>query len=379
MKNKYNIICYIMAIIIAIIGVGPAGGVVFANTNVVVRLTDFKINTENGQVSEGDVFDAEVRAVFNSPISEEEYREVYNREIRVSGDVRVDSGYVVKTGITNSENLYTGIDIKIEGIECAKTGGTIEITFGDAETTFTMERPAINASEGLMFINPETINLVANERQQISLQVKNIASTQTKKGNVTLKIVDKEAAKHIKLKRTEFEVPSIMPNSTKELTTTVDISSSIARGSYDLSVAVDGKEHIVKLKVDSNFMPPSLTIDARNTSGLTADKTEKITLSIKNVGHVAAKNVKLTMDGAGEVIITEGSNVRYIENINSNAQSNVDIKLKIVDKKATSVPLTMTLTYLDDMGKELTETQVIYLSTNGVTESVVAADMSVIN
>ena len=223
---------------------------------------------------------------------------------------------------------------------------------------------AISAGEGLT-LSQSVINVVAGEMQQITLTVKNDSKAYVESGKMKLKMKDTTSAKGIALKKKEISLSSMNKGEQKDYYVTLDVDKDVTRGIHDMVVEIEGKEHIVKLKVDSNFMPPALEVNVTNTTAFETNVAKAIQVNIKNVGHVAAKNVKLEIVPNEKVFVADGSNVRYVENIESGKVQTVPVSLIVNDTSTYNLPVEMKLSYIDDLGETQTSSQFIYLSTKG--------------
>ncbi|MBS5798954.1 MAG: hypothetical protein KID02_04215, partial [Clostridiales bacterium] len=208
-------------------------------------------------------------------------------------------------------------------------------------------------------------NVVAGEMQQITLTVKNDSKAYVESGKMKLKMKDTTSAKGIALKKKEISLSSMNKGEQKDYYVTLDVDKDVTRGIHDMVVEIEGKEHIVKLKVDSNFMPPALEVNVTNTTAFETNVAKAIQVNIKNVGHVAAKNVKLEIVPNEKVFVADGSNVRYVENIESGKVQTVPVSLIVNDTSTYNLPVEMKLSYIDDLGETQTSSQFIYLSTKG--------------
>ena len=185
--------------------------------------------------------------------------------------------YNGKSKIVEVEIEYTTADGKTEVV---KTGVVLENAEAD-----------LKASEGFT-LSSNMINVVAGQNQQITLTVKNDTKSYVEAGSMELKIKDPKSAKGITLKKKKIDLTTMSPDSQKDYYLTIDIDEKVTRGIHDMEVTIGGTVHTVKLKVDSNFMPPSLEVAVENGTGCEANVAKVVHVTVKNVGHVEAKKVK---------------------------------------------------------------------------------------
>lgn len=368
MKGKSKFASLLMAGIIASSCVYPIGGNVWATeanpgdqeTGPFLTVT---ANEVTKTLEKGDKFNLFITA--KSGNTDKELRE-FIQYIELSGSTSqsVDKNTVQINGdgtIIIMDLVYNGNgkSVKVEiGYEGMKNGpATVEIPLTNASS-------AISGADGLTLAQ-STINVVAGESQQIILTVKNDSKSNVKESKMKLKIKDSTSAKGITLKKKEMTLSAMDKGATKDYYITVDINKDVTRGIHEMIVDIDGKEHTVKLKVDSNFMPPSLEVSVSNTSAFEQNVAKSIQVAIKNVGHVAAKNVKVEIVPNEKVFVADGSNVKYVENIDSGKTQTIPVSLIVGDTTSFNLPVEMKLSYIDDLGETQTSSQVVYLSTKG--------------
>lgn len=376
MKGKNKLASLVMAGIVAWTCVPPAGGMLFAAQ--INKTSDIKFSASEVHIldmeafKDGKKFSVEIIADADTQFTDSsEISKIGN--INISGDVNASNINITKIEPIALENnsTYYGAKIEVAGLIYNGSGDKIGVsiecngTFGEKKT-FTLDVPKVSASEALEFTNPGTINVVAGETQQVSLTVKNKGKIKSEKDTMTLSIKDeKSTAKGIKIKKSKFDIPQMNPGETKQYGVTLEIGEDVTRGIHEMEVKIGSAVHTVKLKVDSNFMPPALEVSVSNTSAFEENVAKPIQVAIKNVGHVAAKNVKLEIVPNEKVFIADGSNVKYIENIDSNKTQTVPVSLIVGDTSSFNLPVEMKLSYIDDLGETQTSSQVVYLSTKG--------------
>ncbi|MEG0502655.1 MAG: hypothetical protein RR525_10580, partial [Cellulosilyticaceae bacterium] len=221
--------------------------------------------------------------------------------------------------------------------------------------------------EALKIANDTTINVVAGETQQISFKLQNASENHSEKGEMKLSVKDKNSTtNNIELKKTRIDIPELSPKEIKEFNFTLVVGKDVTRGIHEIEVDIDGTKQTIKLKVDSNFMPPSLEVSVSGTDGFKANVAKDVTVNLKNVGNVAARNVKVEVVSDAKVYVMDGSNVRYVESIEPQGKQSVKMKLQISDTTATTVPVQLKFSYTDDLGEKKEDSQFIYLTTTNV-------------
>lgn len=370
MREKHKVLNLLMALVFAITCVMPTGGMIFADEIQIPPMSLKSAPDITTTLSKGDTFSATM--VFNlSGIEGKELSEHINY-VEVTGSASKSSLPVqINEGLSENEGIIILHDLKYNG-----KGNVVNIEIGYKEGTNTSYQPinvsinltntetVLDAASGLT-LSTNTINVVAGETQQIAIVVKNDTKYRVEAGKMELAVKDKTSAKSITLKKKTFEIPELNKGEKKEFYVSVAIDEDIARGIHELQATINGTPHTIKLKVDSNFMPPSLEVSVKNTTAFEENVAKSIDVSIKNVGHVAAKNVKLEIVPNEKVFVAGGSNVKYIENIDSNKTQTIPVSLIVNDTSTYNLPVEMKLSYIDDLGETQTSSQFIYLSTKG--------------
>nr|WP_307990460.1 CARDB domain-containing protein [uncultured Niameybacter sp.] len=267
-----------------------------------------------------------------------------------------ENSIIIMDLVYNGEKDFVEVKVDYQGSP-NNTPATTQITLSNAS-------PQLSASEGIT-VSQNIINVVAGENQQITLTVNNNSGKYVKEGKMKLKMKESTTSKGINIKKKDITLSSMSKGEKKDYYVTLDIDKDVTRGLHEMLVDIEGTVHTVKLKVDSNFMPPALEVSVSNTSAFEENVAKPIQVAIKNVGHVAAKNVKLEIVPNEKVFIADGSNVKYIENIDSNKAQTIPVSLIVGDTSSFNLPVEMKLSYIDDLGETKTSSQVVYLSTKG--------------
>ncbi|MEG1829962.1 MAG: hypothetical protein RR309_11190, partial [Cellulosilyticaceae bacterium] len=281
----------------------------------------------------------------------------------------VASGVNAKSTI--SSNRY-GATITMTNVEYNGSGNELNIEVHyEEEVRYATEKLNVEstatAAQALKIDNDTTINVVAGETQQISFKLKNTLQNRSEKGEMKLSVKDKNSTtNNIELKKTRIDIPELSPNEIKEFNVTLVVGKDVTRGIHEIEVDIDGTKQTIKLKVDSNFMPPSLEVSVSGTDGFKANVAKDVTVNLKNVGNVAARNVKVEVVSDAKVYVMDGSNVRYVESIEPQGKQSVKMKLQISDTTATTVPVQLKFSYTDDLGEKKEDSQFIYLTTTNV-------------
>ena len=367
MKGKNRVMGLLMAGIIAASCTYPTGGLLFAQEQGNTAAISISGKPVTKELEKGDKFNLFIDVYTESSVDKLRESMQYieldgstSNSVDVKGVQIIDNQDIGAKTIVVMDLVYNGsgntVDIEIG----FKDGGNVV----KGSNTLENATAAISAGEGLT-LSQSVINVVAGEMQQITLTVKNDSKAYVESGKMKLKMKDTTSAKGIALKKKEISLLAMNKGEQKDYYVTLDVDKDVTRGIHDMAVEIEGKEHIVKLKVDSNFMPPALEVNVTNTTAFETNVAKAIQVNIKNVGHVAAKNVKLEIVPNEKVFVADGSNVRYVENIESGKVQTVPVSLIVNDTSTYNLPVEMKLSYIDDLGETQTSSQFIYLSTKG--------------
>ncbi|MEG0906936.1 MAG: hypothetical protein RSF87_11990, partial [Cellulosilyticaceae bacterium] len=305
------------------------------------------VTSADFQNKEADVLKRDIKVYFSGAVSQDkEITELALNDKRAS---------IVIEGLT-----YSGNGNKLE----------VEVWYGDDSISDIKElqvESTTTAAEALKIANDTTINVVAGETQQISFKLQNASENHSEKGEMKLSVKDKNSTtNNIELKKTRIDIPELSPKEIKEFNFTLVVGKDVTRGIHEIEVDIDGTKQTIKLKVDSNFMPPSLEVSVSGTDGFKANVAKDVTVNLKNVGNVAARNVKVEVVSDAKVYVMDGSNVRYVESIEPQGKQSAKMKLQISDTTATTVPVQLKFSYTDDLGEKKEDSQFIYLTTTNV-------------
>ncbi|MGL5676395.1 MAG: COG1361 S-layer family protein [Cellulosilyticaceae bacterium] len=367
MKKQNKLTALVLAGMLAAGTVYPMGGTVFAEA---VKSKAEGTGTA-GLVIEGNAVDKEL-----------EQGDHFNIYLKVDASLVDKITYIGLTGSVNENFSPSEVQINGDGsifilnLEYNGNGNSVAIEMdyegmtNPATITIALPnaKPKVAAGEGIQ-VTQNAINVVTGERQQVAFSLMNNGKATTQQGKMTFELEDKKASQGIVIKTKEVSIPELGKGESKDFTFVADIDEKVTRGIHKIKVKIadkDGKnavEKTLQLKVDSDFMPPSLELSVNNTTGFQAGKPQNIQVNVKNVGHVAAKNVKVELVPNEKIIVTDGSNVRYINNVGSGKTEKLSVGLQVVDNSASMIPQQIKLSYSDDLGKTQEETQTIYINT----------------
>lgn len=319
----------------------------------------------DGVLEKGDYFSAQL--IFD--IGANEFTDDTVQQVGIKGAASDDDAEVTTTILSSGQG-----EIKINKLKYNGSGKDVTIAIRhssseeiiDCSISLEKVEEFVTAGTAVKLSNTNTVNVKAGETQQIQLTLVNNAQLKSKPGEMKLSVKEKNTtSKNIKLSKTKYEIPELSPGQSKDYNITLSVDKEVTRGIHELEVDIDGVRYPLQLKVDSEFMPPSLEVNITGTENFKVNTPKDITIDLKNIGHIEAKNVKVEVVPNEKIYVLGGSNVKYIENIPTGKTQSVQLKLQINDPSATTVPLQLKFSYTDDLGEKKEDNQYIYLGTEG--------------
>ncbi|ONI43368.1 hypothetical protein AN640_06390 [Candidatus Epulonipiscium fishelsonii] len=213
-----------------------------------------------------------------------------------------------------------------------------------------------------------TIAVLNGERQQIGFTLKN-GDEYTNRSEMILTLADEDESSGINIITDKINVPKMVPYEQKEFLATIEVGKDVLQGKHKINLKLNGGVHEIWLKVDSDYIPPTLEITSENTEGFIKDQPKEIKINLKNVGEVAAENLKLELTQNDKIFVLDGSNVRYVESIAPGGVVTIPIKMQVIPHDLSeedgieTIPLQLKSTFIDDLNKTYEDNQYIYLST----------------
>lgn len=174
-------------------------------------------------------------------------------------------------------------------------------------------------------------------------------------------------------------ISSLNPNQVKQIPFKVTASPTAEAKIYEFDVQIDyinfngtaySTVEKAYVKVENKNVEPILGIVEYSTGQkyLTADAPDALTMKITNSGTLTAKDVKVTASGFSNegVVLYQEVDTKALERID--AKETALVYFNIIagrDAKEGTFPLTVDVTYNDDMGKAYKKTFVCYVSLVG--------------
>lgn len=361
MKKNNKIMSLLLALAMIVSYILPVGGnLVYASESFYIQ----GVSATGGTLSDGDSFSISFDMIFNQPVED---GQTAQDDTSVQINAYAPQGPSVQKQIITEGDKIIGLWVTIGNLKYNGKGDSADITATYKGTSKSINVPlsvreTIDATEALAIVEGTTINVKAGETQKVTLKIKNTTSGKTKESSMVITPPTGEGADGFEIDPKTIKIPAMNPGETKSISFDVSVNKTVAQGLYDLNVRIGTKDNKVQLKVESSFRPPTLELSVSSKS-VSSNSTEEITINVKNLGDIAAKNVELTIAQNEKIAIVGGSNIKYIQSVAPNATGSVTIQGKIIDKSASSIPLSIAIKYIDETGKEGTSNQYVYLTT----------------
>lgn len=272
----------------------------------------------------------------------------------------IAAGCIVTVNYSNLLYTGTGTDGKI----------SIELDGANASKSFTLTTVSTSNIEGALLLDSSaTSNLSgsmeAGESKNFSLQIKNVTSETIKNG--VAKAYFNETTTGLSVTAGQYtNLPSINSGRTTTLSFTISASATVKSGTYPLTIELNNMKQTFNLSISSSVTPPTIEISTNANQTFTAGEINNLTLYVKNSGGKAAKNLKIEVTNEADLAVVGSSNVKYIEALEKGATTSYTTKLQLDSNLSSNLTLLkLKLSYTDPSGESYTDTQSIYLNTNG--------------
>jgi len=221
--------------------------------------------------------------------------------------------------------------------------------------------------------------IAAGSSYKLNYTLKNSSYYQAKNIDISLTMADEEKAplvfNNFILKQS---LASINANSTQDITFDIAILKTSPEGVFALKLNYEfdnaygnhfSSSDTVYIRIENNNVIPKLTVgdvsirEAGDTAG-----SVFLDLTVKNLGTLAAENVKVTLGGlkSGGFTTYNSTDVKHIDKIGGNGSQTVSYQLMMpTSGAAASNELYVKLEYKDSAGTAYTEQNQIFIPAGG--------------
>lgn len=217
--------------------------------------------------------------------------------------------------------------------------------------------------------------IAAGSSYKLKYTVKNTSGHQAKNVDISLKMVDETKAPLV------FDnfvlnqaVDSINANSSKDITFDINILKTSPEGIFALKLDYEfdnafghhfSTSETVYIRVQNNNVAPKLTVESVSLKQSEASSDAvMLDLKIKNLGTLAAEDVKVTLGGlkSGGFTTFNSTDVKFAGDISGNGSKTVSYQLLMpASGAAGSNELSAKIEYEDAAGTKYTETNQIFV------------------
>lgn len=225
-----------------------------------------------------------------------------------------------------------------------------------------------------------TSTVLAGNAATLNYAVKNNSDNPARDINMTLELEDREKAPYI-LEQLDLRqtIDELKENETKTMPFKIRVLKTAPEGIYAIKVSYKftnlfgdpfNTTETVYLKVQNDNILPRLTVDSITMAPAgDAAGTAALTVNIKNIGNLPAKDIKVTLKGlkSGGLTTYNSTDVKYVAKISGNAGSSVTYQLLVPDSGASaSNELSVKMDYRDEMGSSYSEENQIFVPVSDV-------------
>lgn len=148
------------------------------------------------------------------------------------------------------------------------------------------------------------------------------------------------------------------------------------------TVLYDDVNNVMKLRVRSNQMEPTLNVVdyQMGTPKITAGEKQTLSLTIQNMGTLVASDVRIKLSGFDKdhIRLSNDGDTKQLYSLSGKEKTVVDFNIAASDNaKTESDELTAEISYVDDLGKEYKQTSKVFVQVDG--NDVSNVDLSVEN
>lgn len=218
--------------------------------------------------------------------------------------------------------------------------------------------------------------IVAGNSTKLTFPVKNSSIYQARNINMTLKMTD-EAKAPLVLENFDLRqaVEAINGNESKDVSFDIKILRNAPEGLYSLKLNYEfqngyndppfSSSETVYIRVQNENVNPRLTVDSVSVKPeATSADVINLELKVKNLGNLAARDIKVTLGGlkSGGFTTYNSTDIKYINNVAGNSIATVGYQLLMPTSGAAgSNELSVKLDYRDITGNTYSEQNQIFV------------------
>lgn len=177
------------------------------------------------------------------------------------------------------------------------------------------------------------------------------------------------------------KVTYLNPNDVAKVTFDVTTSPTATSKVYEFELQINYSNYVegsytttekVYARVENGNLQPIVGVNSYNTSQdeLASNTPDSLVLKLLNSGNTVARDVKVTISGFSNegVVLYKETDTKFVKSIDANSTELVYFNI-VAGKDAVqkTYPITVSMTYNDDIGNEFKKESVAYVSVEGKT------------
>lgn len=242
-----------------------------------------------------------------------------------------------------------------------------------------------DAKPNIKLISTSTFSAKAGQKNTIEFEIKNTTSYTAKNLIIQATLADSSTIPFtMEFVDGSNNISALGPQSSKKVKLILDIDDLAEAKRYDINleyiysnsynIGFTTKDTI-SIKVENKLTTSSLvSLSDFKLSAKTIkpDSSVELTAMLQNLGKQAATDIQLVVDGLSTdtLSITNNTNSLYYARLEPESKSNITFNISAAKNiKQGNYPLTFKITYKDSAGKEQTNSQTFFISSEGSAET----------
>lgn len=223
-----------------------------------------------------------------------------------------------------------------------------------------------------------TSTVIAGSSATLNYIVKNNSDNPAQDISMTLEFEDREKAPYI-LEQLDIRqtIDSLKENETKTVPFQIRVLKTAPEGIYAIKVSYKFTNlfrdsftttETVYLRIQNDNVLPRLTVDSISMTPADGAGTAALTINLKNIGNLTAKDIKITLKGlkSGGFTSYNSTDVRYLSIMSGNSRCPVTYQLLVpAEGAAANNGLSVKMDYRDEMGTAYSDENQIFVPLDG--------------
>ncbi|HEX2944760.1 MAG TPA: CARDB domain-containing protein [Clostridia bacterium] len=295
-----------------------------------------------------------------------------------AGEVN-NAPYIQLKYLGTGDNLNVTFSYKVSGVSQTEDVNLHVLGVNQKDTGSTPSSPVDTSKYTPKLENTNSTSIpsiTAGNTQRLNFTIKNNSIYQARNVKISLKMAD-EAKAPLVLDNFDLRqrVDYINGNESKDISFDIGILAGAPEGLYALKLNYDyenayndppfSTSETVYIRVRNDNANPKLTV---NSVAVRQDEKSKdsifLDLSVRNLGKLAARDVKVTLQGlkSGGFTTYNSTDIKYVDTINGGGSETVSYQLRMpASGAAGSNELSVKMEYHDTTGNSFSEQNQIFV------------------